>query len=92
VIPWIAWTRVAGRDRDAGVDQGREFLHHGAVFKGDGADLDDPVTVARRKARRFEIDDDVAAAGRRRLFHVSSDENHPHPQDRESPDDEGQGC
>ena len=49
-----------GRDRDPGVDQGREFPDDGAVFDGDRADLDDPVALSRRQSGRFEIDDHMA--------------------------------
>lgn len=35
------------RNRDSGVDERREFLRDGAVFDGDRADLDDPMTMSR---------------------------------------------
>ena len=56
------------RDRDPGVDQCHEFPDDGAAFDGDGADLDDPVALPRRKPGRFKIDDYVAAERIRRSF------------------------
>ncbi len=60
----------AGWDRDAGVDERREFLRDDAVFYGDGADLDDPVALAGMKPRGFEIDDDVPVERAWGTFHI----------------------
>lgn len=39
--------RTCRRNRDSGIDERREFSDNGAVFDGDGADLDDSMAVAR---------------------------------------------
>lgn len=36
-------------------DKAMEFFYYFTIFNCDGADLDDPMTVGRRKARRLHV-------------------------------------